>query len=59
MCMPAPGRIMALLDDFELIDPGMAWIPRWRPDDAATPAGTGPFAAPNHAVVWAGVGRKP
>ena len=46
--------IEALLGEFEILPPGMAWAPEWRPD----PAASDPFVTPNHAVVWAGVGRK-
>jgi hypothetical protein len=52
------SAIEALLGDFELVRPGMVWTPEWHPEDARRFSDTVPFTAPNHAVVWAGVGRK-
>lgn len=40
--------------DFELVEPGIAWTPDWRPD--GEPSG---FATAAESVVLAGVGRKP
>jgi hypothetical protein len=47
------AAIGALLGDFEMLDPGMVWIPQWHPDTTDVT-----FPAPNHSTVWAGVGRK-
>lgn len=52
-CRPR-SAINALLGDFELLDPGMVWIPQWHPEPTDVR-----FPAPNHSTVWAGVGRKP
>ena len=50
------GRFMG---DFELVEPGMVWLPLWRPQEQ-----TGSFrqqvafSDPHDSLVWAGVGRK-
>jgi hypothetical protein len=51
------SAITALLGDFELVPPGMVWIPQWHPEDRAGDEDIR-FSTPNHSVVWAGVGRK-
>ena len=46
-------EVTALFDGWELVDPGVVWIPRWRPESLeAGPALTVPHAG------YAGVGRK-
>jgi hypothetical protein len=50
------AEIKALLGDFELVPPGMVWTPQWHPEEPTSRAVS--FAAPNHSVVLAGVGRK-
>jgi hypothetical protein len=45
----------ALLGDFEPIEPGMVWAPRWHPEESTSEVY---FAKPNHSALWAGVGRK-
>ena len=47
-------RIGELFDGWELVDPGVVWLPEWRPD---WPDEVGP--APESTAVAAGVGRKP
>lgn len=49
------AAIKALFGDFDLIDPGVVWTPRWRPDDD----GASYADSPSEAAVLAGVGRKP
>lgn len=51
------SEINALFGDFEVLDPGVVWIPEWRPEEDP-PGRTITFETPNHAVIWAGVGRK-
>jgi hypothetical protein len=50
------AAVGALLGDFELVGPGMGWTADWHPDDDRRNIR---FPAPNHSIVWAGVGRKP
>ncbi len=52
-------QISALLDDFEVIDPGWVWTPDWHPEETSTTARPVSFDSSNEAVVWAGVGQKP
>jgi S-adenosyl methyltransferase len=52
-------EIRALFGDFELVEPGMAWTPAWRPEETGPNVTPIEFETPSHAVVWAGVGRKP
>ena len=47
--------INALLGDFEVLSPGMVWIPQWHPEESAPDVS---FPTPNHSGIWAGVGRK-
>ena len=47
-------QIRALFDGWELVDPGVVWIPEWRPD---WPDDVGPD--PASTLIAAGVGRKP
>lgn len=47
-------EILRFFDGFELIDPGLVYIPLWRPDPAADVSGD-----PGKFWVLAGVGRKP
>jgi hypothetical protein len=44
--------IERFFDGFELIEPGVVWMARWRPDPGTRPAGR-----PNS--LYGGVGRKP
>jgi SAM-dependent methyltransferase len=45
-------EILMLFDGFELVDPGLVWMPQWRPDPGTFPAG-------RLRSLRAGVGRKP
>ncbi|HEX6500303.1 MAG TPA: SAM-dependent methyltransferase [Micromonosporaceae bacterium] len=45
-----------LFDGLELVDPGVVWLPQWRPDeDERDPL----LDEPHGSCAWAGVGRKP
>jgi S-adenosyl methyltransferase len=47
-------EVCRFFDGFELVDPGVVWLPLWRPDAPAdVPADPSRFAG------WVGVGRKP
>lgn len=56
----APGRsrdhasVAAFFDGFELVDPGLVYLPLWRPGDDDVP-----FADPAQSCGYAGVGRLP
>ncbi|MFI7672274.1 SAM-dependent methyltransferase [Actinophytocola sp. NPDC049390] len=50
--------VEAMLGDFEMVAPGWCWLPQWRPEESGPNAHSISFATPNHAVGWAGVGRK-
>ncbi|MFL6145866.1 MAG: SAM-dependent methyltransferase [Labedaea sp.] len=52
------AQINALLGDFELVAPGMDWIPCWNPEDECPRVEPVVFDAPNHALLWGGLGRK-
>jgi S-adenosyl methyltransferase len=48
------AAIQAFFDGFDLVEPGVVFNPRWRPD------GVGPFThQPERSWMYAGVGRKP
>jgi SAM-dependent methyltransferase len=47
------AEVERLFTGFELVDPGLVWIPQWRPDD---PADVGDH--PERSIMLAGVGRK-
>jgi hypothetical protein len=48
---PIP-EILRFFDGFDLIEPGLAWMPEWRPDPGIPPAG-------RITSLRAGVGRRP
>jgi SAM-dependent methyltransferase len=45
-------EIHRLFDGFELTEPGLVWLPQWRPDHDT------PVEHPEQALIMAGVGRK-
>ncbi|WP_406313166.1 SAM-dependent methyltransferase [Streptosporangium sp. NBC_01639] len=45
-------EILDLFDGFELLDPGLVWLPEWRPD------GVPPPGDPSQALILCGVGKK-
>lgn len=52
-------EIAAFFDDFEVVEPGVVWLPQWRLENAPSPA-TRRFAAnPSLSIGWCGVARKP
>ncbi|MFF5207084.1 SAM-dependent methyltransferase [Streptosporangium sp. NPDC000396] len=46
-------EILELFDGFELVEPGLVWLPEWRPEDFS------PYDDPAQALILCGVGRKP
>ncbi|HEX6352799.1 SAM-dependent methyltransferase [Actinophytocola sp.] len=51
--------IEAMLGDFEVLEPGWTWLTEWHPEETGPTVRPIAFPTPNHAVGWAGVGRKP
>ncbi|MEU8247460.1 SAM-dependent methyltransferase [Nonomuraea sp. NPDC048916] len=49
-------RVAAMFEGWELVEPGLVWLPQWRP----APADTIDFAdSPESSLALCGVGRKP
>jgi hypothetical protein len=48
------ARVQALLGGLDLVEPGLVWLPEWRPDP-----GTEPPDDPSEAFIYAAVARKP
>ncbi|MFF0310491.1 SAM-dependent methyltransferase [Streptosporangium sp. NPDC004379] len=46
-------EITELFDGFDLLEPGVAWLPEWRPEDPAL------HEDPSRSLILCGVGRKP
>jgi SAM-dependent methyltransferase len=53
MTMRTPAEIARFFDGFDLVDPGLVWLPLWRPDEPATGQ-----SRPERTTGLAGVGRK-
>ncbi|GLH97005.1 hypothetical protein Pa4123_22790 [Phytohabitans aurantiacus] len=54
LAMRAHTEILRFFDGFEMVEPGLAWVPMWRPES--------PDDVPEHpemSVNYGGVGRKP
>lgn len=51
-------EIEAMLGDFEVLAPGWTWLTEWHPEETGPTAHSIVFPTPNHAVAWAGAGRK-
>lgn len=59
VCFRTPEEIRAFFGDFEPLDPGLVFLPAWRPGDAAPDSHTTNLAnTPERACVLGGVGRK-
>jgi hypothetical protein len=52
------GDIEAMLGDFEILAPGWTWLTEWHPEETGPTARPIAFPTPNHAVGWAGAGKK-
>jgi hypothetical protein len=50
--------IEAMLGDFEVVEPGWTWLTEWHPEETGPTVRPIAFPTPNHAVGWAGVGKK-
>jgi SAM-dependent methyltransferase len=49
----AHAEILRFFDGLDLVDPGLVFVPRWRPDDPGDPEQAG------HIAAYGGAGRKP
>jgi O-methyltransferase involved in polyketide biosynthesis len=60
-----PGYFRELRDiatffgDFDMIDPGLVWLPQWRLDEGDSPASARLADVPERSCVLGGVGWKP
>jgi SAM-dependent methyltransferase len=52
-------EIRDLFGDFDLVEPGLAWVPSWHPEYDDPLAAPISFATPMDSVLYAGLGRKP
>jgi hypothetical protein len=52
------AAVKNFLGDFQPVGPGLGWIPDWYREDVMRATDNVLFTASNHAVIWAGVGRK-
>jgi S-adenosyl methyltransferase len=48
------GEVAAFFDGFEMVDPGLVWLPEWRPDHDTKMRDNA-----SESVFWCGVARKP
>jgi hypothetical protein len=53
MTMRSREEIARFFDGFDLVDPGLVWLPLWRPDD-----GDAAVRHPERTTGFAGVGRR-
>jgi SAM-dependent methyltransferase len=54
MTMRSPAEVRRLFDGYELVEPGVVYLPQWRPDP-----GEPPVERPERLTGLVGVGRKP
>ena len=52
-------EIRELFGDFEIVEPGLTWVPDWHPEETSPSAPAIAFGSPNESVILAGVARKP
>lgn len=48
------SQVVSFFDGLELVEPGLVWLPEWRPDEE-----TGMRSNPRDSMFWCGVARKP
>jgi O-methyltransferase involved in polyketide biosynthesis len=58
-CQRDPSEIRAFFGDFELVDPGLVWLPQWHLDERESPASAKLAETPERTCNLGGVGRKP
>ncbi|MGW4590568.1 SAM-dependent methyltransferase [Amycolatopsis thermoflava] len=51
-------EIASFFGDFEMVEPGVVWLPQWRLDEAPSPVTRNFVANPSMSIGWCGVGRK-
>jgi O-methyltransferase involved in polyketide biosynthesis len=51
-------ELMEFFGDFTVVDPGITWVPLWRPDPGIGAELTTNFAQPSQSLVFGAVGRK-
>lgn len=51
-------EIASLFGDFELVEPGLTWVPLWHPEEGGTSVPDVTLRDPSESVIWAGIGRK-
>jgi hypothetical protein len=55
-----PEEIRAFFGDFDLVEPGLVWLPQWHLDEDTSPYTAADFTTdPRTACVLGGVGIKP
>lgn len=59
MCARQPREIADFFGDFELLEPGLVWLPQWHLDERESPASTELADTPERTCMLAAVGRKP
>lgn len=58
-CFRQPQEIAAFFGDFDLLEPGLVWLPQWHPEERDSPASVEAVATPNRTCMLGGVGQKP
>ncbi|OXM70814.1 methyltransferase [Amycolatopsis sp. KNN50.9b] len=51
-------EIASFFGDFEMVEPGVVWLPQWRLAEAPSPVTQNFVARPSMSIGWCGVGRK-
>lgn len=52
------AEIGALFGDFDLVEPGLAWVPDWHPEESGAEAPRIEFDVPGDSLIYVGAGRK-
>lgn len=58
-CFRQPDEIAEFFGDFDLVEPGLVWLPQWRLDERDSPASMQLADTPERSCLLGGVGRKP
>ena len=51
-------EIAGFFGNFEMVEPGVVWLPQWRLDEAPSPVTQRFVSTPSMSIGWCGVGRK-
>jgi O-methyltransferase involved in polyketide biosynthesis len=57
-CYRQPREIAAFFGEFDLLEPGLVWLPQWHPEERDSPASAEAADSPNRTCMLGGVGRK-